>query len=161
TAFLPGIGAQYTFWDSLSVLAGVHRGFSPVAPGQSVKPEYSVNYEAGTRYFDKAHRSAELIGFFNDYSNVLGECSVSEGCTQTSTDLQFNGGKAHVYGIEIGGGDTFDLGRKIGLPVRVAYTFMRSSFRSDFQSQNPFFGDVHRGDELPYLPRHQLAVHAG
>jgi Fe(3+) dicitrate transport protein len=41
------------------------------------------------------------------------------------------------------------------------YTLSKSSFRHAFESDNPEWGEVDVGDELPYLPVHQLAVQAG
>ena len=40
------------------MLAGVHRGFVPVAPsaGAGVRPESSINYEAGARWRDALHQ---------------------------------------------------------------------------------------------------------
>src|SRR5262249_41929760 len=61
-AVMPGIGAYYELTPAVGVLGGVYRGFSPPAPGASVKPEYSVNYEAGARY-TRGRTRAELIGF--------------------------------------------------------------------------------------------------
>ena len=51
TSILPGFGAMYTFDDWTDVFAGIHKGFSPVAPGQpkEVQPEESINYEVGVR----------------------------------------------------------------------------------------------------------------
>ena len=79
----------------MGVLAGVHRGFSSVAPGQpdSVEPEYSVAYEAGVRHGAVGDdRYVEAIGFFNDYSNMTSECSFSSGCDDSRVGAQFNEG---------------------------------------------------------------------
>lgn len=47
----------------------------------------------------------------------------------------------------------------MSLPFGVAYTLTQSRFQHSFSST--FWGDVIEGDELPYLPEHQLAVSAG
>ena len=51
-AVLPGIGLYYALTEELGLLAGVYRGFSAPPPdaGKGAQPEYSINYEAGTRY---------------------------------------------------------------------------------------------------------------
>src|SRR5690606_33394157 len=48
-AWLPGVGASWQPLSFLSMLAGVHKGFSPVSPGQpaEVLPEEAWSYEAG------------------------------------------------------------------------------------------------------------------
>ncbi len=160
---LPGIGLRYAVTEHLGVLGGVHRGFSPVSPGQSpdVKPELSVNYELGVRYSDADRgRLLELIGFFNDYSNLTGQCAFSSGCTPEMLDRQFNGGAVFVWGVEAVASWRFEVGRW-SVPVRATYTYTGSRFRSDFESEDPTFGSVREGDELPYLPRHQGQLQLG
>jgi Fe(3+) dicitrate transport protein len=161
---IPGIGVHYAITDELGVLAGVHRGFSPVSPGQpdDVEPELSVNYEAGARYQGAdGGPQAELIGFFNDYSNLTGECSFSAGCAEDQLDQQFNAGRVHVWGLEAMAAYTVDLESDLYLPLRAAYTLTQSSFQTGFESENPQLGDVEEGDELPYVPEHQASVQIG
>ncbi len=155
---IPGLGVHWEFLPHLGAIAGVHRGFSPVSPGQpdEVEPETSVNYEAGLRYADSENeRLIELIGFFNDYNNLLGECTFSAGCDATDLDSQFNGGEVDVFGLEAMATWTFPLFGDFKLPVRAAYTFATSEFKSGFVSDNPQYGTVEEGDELPYLPKHR------
>ena len=89
TVFVPGLGAHAQALPWLGVLAGVHSGFSPVSPGQpeEVEPERSINYEAGVRIDHRTartHTRADAIGFFNDYSNLTSECTISSGCDMPS-----------------------------------------------------------------------------
>jgi Fe(3+) dicitrate transport protein len=42
------------------------------------------------------------------------------------------------------------------LPIRLTYTFTHAEFRNSFQSQFGPWGTVRIGDDLPYVPRHQL-----
>src|SRR5690606_5377617 len=157
----PGLGAFYGVTETLGFLAGVYRGFSPVAPGQpeAIRPEESTNYEAGAR-FRRDNTRAEFIGFFSDYENLLGECSFSAGCTEDMLLDQFNGGRVHIFGIEAMGGHTIDAG-PVTFPLRINYTFTQSSFRTSFLSDDPQWGDVGVGDELPYVPEHQVNFAAG
>jgi Fe(3+) dicitrate transport protein len=158
-AVMPGVGAYYSLLPNLGVLAGVYRGFSPPAPGDDVDPEYSVNYEAGVRYSQRRSR-AELIGFLNDYSNLTDICTFSSGCVSEDLDRQFDTGRAFIHGFEAFFGHELDLGR-LSFPLSAAYTFTHAEFRSTFQSSDPIYGDVEKGDELPYVPRHQLSVSLG
>jgi hypothetical protein len=67
----------------------------------------------------------------------------------------FNGGRAHLrpggVGVVDGAGA---LGRG-ALPVRLAYTFTQAEFRSSSRVARAV-GTVETGDELSYVPRHQL-----
>lgn len=163
TAFLGGVGLTYEIIEGLNALAGVHQGFSPVAPGQAsgVSAEESVNYEVGIRYSAPDTATlAEAIFFFNDYSNIVGQCSFSSGCGDSALDDQFNGGEARVLGVEVVAGHRFEVGA-VHIPIRLAYTFTDTRFATSFKSSNPQFGDVEEGDELPYVPTHQLSAEVG
>jgi Fe(3+) dicitrate transport protein len=164
TVFIPGVGVHYGFTPEFGVLAGVHRGFSPVSPGQpdQVDPETSVNYEAGLRYSDEQTRTlVEAIGFFNDYDNLIGECSFSAGCGEELLDRQFNAGQVFIYGAELTAAHSFLLGGDWYLPARLAYTLTDSQFQTSFTSGNPQFGEVEAGDKLPYVPLHQGSLQLG
>ena len=153
--FLPGIGVFYAFTDALGAFAGVYRGFSPTAPGSAgAKPELSVNYEGGARWLDRVVR-LEAIGFYNDYSNITDVCTFSSGCVQQNVDRQHNGGKARIYGVESFAQTTPTIG-DVAIPFTAAYTFTRAEFQTSFHSEDPIFSDVVAGDEMPYIPRHQL-----
>ena len=163
-AFLPGIGLHAALTPDWGVLAGVHRGFSAVAPGQAadVSPEYSVAYEAGARFGrvdEPTH--AEAVGFFNDFSNMTSECSFSTGCSDTETGRQFNAGEVNVMGLEFAARHAIRLPNGWEMPVSGTYTLTKSSFRTEFVSDDPQLGAVEVGDELPYVPRHQGRVEWG
>jgi Fe(3+) dicitrate transport protein len=159
---IPGAGATYQLHESLAVLAGVHKGFVPAAPnaaGGQASPEKSVNYEAGFRSSALGINS-ELVGFFSNYSNLKGTCSFSAGCMQSQVGNEFNGGRVHVMGLEATAGGERKLG-PLRLPVKLTYTFNHSEFQTSFVSGNAQWGSVEKGDELPYLPAHQLAANVG
>ena len=153
---LPGLGlhVQPTPW--LSVLGGVHRGYSPVAPGQApdTKPEQSWNLEGGARILSRGTH-VEAIGFFNDYANLTGQCTFSGGCSDDQLDQQFNAGRAHVYGLEALLAQEVTLPGDFGFRGKLSYTLTGSSFRTSFVSAFPQFGTVSVGDRLPYVPEHQ------
>lgn len=157
-AVMPGAGAYYEIIPDLGALAGVYRGFSPPAPGadQTVSPEYSVNYEAGARY-SKGRTRLEAIGFYNDYQNMTDVCTLASGCIDDNLDRQFDAGKARIYGIEAFVSHEQKLPLGFTLPTTIAYTFSQGQFQNSFESQDPIYGDVTAGDEIPYLPPHQLS----
>ncbi len=159
-AILPGVEAFYALTDGLGILAGVHRGFTPPPPGKSKDndPEDSLNYEGGARFTRGALR-LEAVGFFNDYRNfttLATEVSTLPG----QIDQQFDLGRARIYGAELSGEHEIPIG-PFKLPVLLAYTFTRSELLNDVMSTDPSVGNARGGDELAYLPRHQLRVSAG
>lgn len=161
---IPGGGAEYHITDEASVLAGIHRGFVPVAPSAApdVRPESSINYEAGARWRDR-RITADVIGFFSDYSNLKGSCTLSSGCVETLEGQEFNGGRVHVYGAEVQVGAEVPIAKrqKLSAPIEVAYTVTASKFLHAFRSELAGWGDVEENDALPYLPTHQLTVTGG
>lgn len=159
--FIPGLGVSYDPTDAWSLVAGVHKGFTPPAPGETANEEKSINFEAGLRYRQGA-LAAEAIFFFNDYSNLIGTCTASTGGDCVIGD-QFDGGDVHVIGLEASA--SFDLGSWIELPfavpLQIAYTLTDAEFRGAFKSAFAPFGDVEKGDSLPYTPRHQVFAGLG
>jgi Fe(3+) dicitrate transport protein len=160
SVFLPGAGAYYAITDAVGVLAGVYQGFTPPPPGSDKhnQPENSVNYEGGARYAYRGLRF-ETIGFFNDYSNL------TTLATEVSTmpgqmDMQFDLGRARIYGVEVSGDYEIPAG-PVKVPVLLAYTFTRSELLNDVMSPDPSVGNAHAGDELAYLPRHQVRASLG
>jgi Fe(3+) dicitrate transport protein len=156
TVVLPGLGAYVEATESVIVLAGANRGFSPISPGspEETVPETAWNYEAGVRYAH-AHTMAELIGFYSDYENMTGQCTLSGGCTDAQLDTQYNGGQATVRGIESTLGQDFDLASEFSLNLDVTYSWTDAHFESSFLSGFPQYGLVESGDFLPYVPVHQ------
>lgn len=159
---IPGISAVYSLTDEFSLLGGVHRGFSPVAPGQSssADPEDSINYEAGLRYLG-GYFNTFAIGFFNDYDNLLATCRQGTGCEPEDIDRQFNAGDVDVWGLELTADSEPELGWLIYAPMSITYTLTQSEFGSTFSSASAIFGEVEKGDELPYVPEHQVNVSLG
>ncbi|OUC56923.1 ligand-gated channel [Sphingobium sp. GW456-12-10-14-TSB1] len=159
--FIPGIAATWRVADAVRIVAGVHRGFSSPAPGSTVDPETSWNYEAGLKLGSNGWR-AEIIGFFNDYSNLVGTCTASTGGNCNIGD-QFEGGKVDVKGIELSAGRTLGSIAADGfeVPVSMTYTYTDAKFKTSFTSGYEPWGAVSAGDHLPYIPTHQMTVNAG
>ena len=161
TAILPGAGIYQAIVGQFGLLAGVHRGFSPAVPGRdnNASAEGSVNYEGGARY-STSTLQAEAIGFYNDYQNLTDVCTLSSGCTDANLDLQFDAGKARIFGVELYARHDKRWGH-LTLPLTLAYTGTQARFENSFNSADPSFGNVTKGDELPYVPRHLLNAGAG
>lgn len=157
--WIPGLGVLYKLNPELSLLASVHKGFNPPGPGSSADSEESINFEAGARY-TRETLSLEAIGFFNDYDNLVGTCTISSGGNCTVGD-QFDGGEVEMYGLELGGSSEFALGGGLTMPVKASYTYSNAEFQNAFASSFGEWGNVESGDDLPYLPEHQLQLSAG
>lgn len=157
---IPGLGATYDINQNWQLLAGVYKGFAPAGVG-GASEEKAINWEAGFRYQQGAFQS-EVIGFLNDYDNLVGECTASTGGGCTIGD-SFDGGEVQVRGLEAVA--LYDLGAAndwaLNVPLRLAYTWTDSEFQTSFDSNYGAWGDVQKGDQLPNMPKHQLSVSAG
>ena len=105
--------------------------------------------------------AGEVVGFFNDYENLLGQCSFSGGCNGETIDQQYNGGSVWIYGVESLLSTQIAITEQFSLPILATYTLNQSSFRSDFFSSFHQFGSVSSGDALPYLATHQASLSLG
>ena len=152
---IPGIGANYKFNPDVSVFGGIHRGFAPPGNKEGTDPEESINYELGTR-FNFLGLTGEFVGYYNDYSNLLGSDLAATGGSG-SLDL-FNAGAATVKGIEFL--LNYDVLRNstgtMTLPITFSYTLTDARFDSDFESDDSIYGKVSKGDQIPYIPQNQF-----
>ncbi len=156
---IPGMGALYRFNTEWRLLAGIHKGYNPPAPGSAADEESSLNIEFGAR-FDNDALSFESIFFINDYDNLVGTVSGTTGGGGEVGD-QYDGGEVIVSGLELSTGYSWDLDR-LSLPVNLEYTWTgKAEFQSSFDSGYDPWGDVESGDELPYIPEHQLRASGG
>jgi Fe(3+) dicitrate transport protein len=164
---IPGLGVYGALTPSLGLLAGVYRGFSPAGPPQTAEtsgpiddrgadPELAVNYEAGVRFAPPRVR-LEAIGFFNDYQNLTSICTQA-ACGPGLEGLQSNAGRAHIYGAELFARADAVVAPRYTIPLIAAYTYTRTELLQSFLSPDPTLGEVIPGDELPFVPRHQVAA---
>ncbi len=160
---IPGLGVSYALSTADRLFLGVHRGFSPPGAGvtEDTEAEVSVNYELGWRR-EQGALSLEVIAFFNDYSNLLGADTQSGG--GGATGELFNGGAVEVRGLEFGA--RYDLGASRGwslsVPLRLTYTYTVAEFQTSFDTSfEDWAPRVEVGDEVPYIPEHQLAAGIG
>ena len=155
---LPGFGAIYTLDERQSLLAGIHKGFTAPSNSPGVREEEALNYEFGYRFND-GERQAEIIGFWSDYDNLLGECTASSG-TNCSVGDAFNGDAATVQGIEVALSGNLAQASAYRVPVALSYTYTDAQFDTDI-ADTDFFGDVGKGDPIPYIPEHQMQLSLG
>jgi Fe(3+) dicitrate transport protein len=154
---VPGIGATYSVSDRWQLLGGVHKGFAPAGVGSDADPEEATNFEFGTRLFGESH-AATVIAFYNDYDNLLAECTDSRGSDACNIGDTENAGAAEVHGLEA----SFDYAMETAgsqWPFRFAYTWTNTRFGS--ASDTGTWGEVEPGDEMPYLAEHQFFASTG
>jgi len=157
---LPSLALTYRVNDELIVLGGIQKGFAPPAPGnEEVDNEESINYELGLRYSQNS-LNAEALFFVSDYDNMHGNCTASQGCEDDNIGNQYNAGEVEVSGLEVKAGYEFAAGA-VTIPVDVTYTFTETEFLNSFGSKLDTWGDVTKGDELPYVPENQLQFTVG
>jgi tonB-dependent receptor len=154
---IPGVGLHYQLMPAASVFFGIHKGFAPPSAELYQKPESSVNMELGTRVAIGNFR-AELIGFYNNYSNMLGSDLTASGGAGTLE--QFNVGEAQVKGAEfLVQYQPLPKNCNVRLPLQVSYTYTDTEIRNSFESHS--WGNVVRGDEIPYIFKHALNMQLG
>ncbi len=155
--WLPGFGVTVQVADSLRLIAGVHKGFSAPSNQPGQKAEQSYNYETGFR-FASGNTRLELIGFYSNYENLVGVCTASSGVDCVVGDT-FNGDAATVKGTELQAATTLETAG-LQFPLSFTWTWTDGQFDSDI-ADTGFFGDVSKGDPIPYLPGHQWRLSAG
>ena len=156
--WLPGLGTTFVMSETASLIAGVHKGFTAPSNAPGVDEEKAINYELGFRFAGGA-TSAEAIYFLSDYDNLLGECTASSGSDCAIGDA-FNGDAARVQGIEAMLSTDLAASRPFSLPLTLNYTWIDGEFSTDI-ADTDFFGDVSKGDPIPYIPEHQFNLSLG
>ncbi len=157
---VPGAGLTYRITPMLSLISGIHKGFSPPGPGvdeeDDVRPEESINIEAGFRY-SSGLTILESMLFSNSYKNLLGDDTQFAG---SGTYDQFNAGEVDIKGLELVASHILRMG-ELMVPLHLSYTYTGTEFLTSFDSSFDPWGTVSTGDELPYVPRHQLFAELG
>ncbi|MCG8435141.1 MAG: TonB-dependent receptor, partial [Gammaproteobacteria bacterium] len=144
--------------DNVALYGGVHRGFTAPSNAPDVDEEESINYEFGVR-FTAATMYVDAALFFTDYDNILGECTSSSG-TDCEVGDAFNGDAASIMGLELLIDRDLSRSSDYALPLLFSYTYLDGEFDSDI-ADTDFFGDVSRGDPLPYIPENQFLLSLG
>ena len=153
--WLPGVAAFYEINDDWSLLAGIHRGFSPLGGSarEWEKPETSINYELGARYDGPVF--VEVVGFYSDFSDKGESCSNAYPCSNGATSGIFITGEAVVAGVEVQVGHVFETGQ-MTWPLSLAYTHSKAEARGD-----AIASDVLSGDTLASVPENTLSLRLG
>ncbi len=156
--WLPGAGLAYRFNDRVSLFGGVHKGFTAPSNGPGVQEEKALNYEAGVRFINE-NMQAEATWFLSDYDNLLGQCTASSGSDCEIGDA-FNGDAVKVQGLEFRLTVNLLTENAFELPLEFSYTYIDGAFDTDI-ADTDFFGDVSKGDPIPYIPDHQFNLSLG
>ena len=157
---VPGIGVEYAINEFQTVSVGVHKGFAPPGPGTSgvtdkaVDPETSMNTEIGFKS-NQGLNSLEFTLFTNSYDNLLGADTAASG---GGSDELFNGGAVDISGFELYLRRILVDNGRIQMPLELSWTSTNSEFQESFDG---FWGEVSKGDELPYLPDTMIALNLG
>ncbi len=159
-----GMGATYEIDAQRTLFGGIYRGVS--LPGvraairDGVEEERSISYELGYRQRGEQW-SAEIAGFFTDYSNII---SVDTGVGGINNR---NAGAAEVWGFEsmlqydpmIGSGSDFNL------PMYLSATWTSAEFKGTTAGLagggDGMFAGGKDGNEIPYTPEWKLAAGVG
>ena len=161
---VPGVSVEYALEDGTTLGYGIHKGFAPHGPGgtkvvdgvtQEVKSEESWNHEWTVRSYEGLN-GLELTFFMNKYDNLLGADTAATG--GTGSNELYNGGAVDVSGLELYLRRMLMDNGSIQLPIEIAYTKTNTEFRESFDG---FWGDVSRGDELPYIPETMVSLNLG
>ncbi|PLW81316.1 TonB-dependent receptor [Kineobactrum sediminis] len=153
--WLPGASFTYELTSNWQMLAGVHRGFSPLGGGASENedPETSVNWEAGLRY--NGGWFVEAIGFYSEFDNKTENCSNASPCSNGATSGAFVTGEAVIAGLELQAGTELALG-SFTMPVDLMYTYTDATISKD----NPALGFTD-GDRLASVPENIFSLRVG
>ena len=153
--WLPGASFTYDFTDNWQVLAGVHKGFSPLGGGAQdyEEPETSVNYEAGVRY--RGEWFVEAVGFYSDFDNKTENCSNANPCSNGATSGAFATGEATIAGLEFQAGTSMELGNFV-LPLDLMYTYTDAEISKDNDEEG-----FAKGDQLASIPENAFSLRLG
>lgn len=166
---LPGIGINYAIKNYMSVFGGAHKGFSPpgmpsTTTSEQAKVETAMNYELGYRY-NKNGLKTQLVGFYNDYDNILGSDNVSGGGAGTGD--MYNAGNATIMGAEISIEynilSRLNKENNIRMPLGIAYTFTDAKFDETFINAGGDWGTgtINQGDYIPFITPHLFTATLG
>jgi Fe(3+) dicitrate transport protein len=153
--WLPGASFTYDLNANWQLLAGVHKGFSPLGGGarETEDPETSVNYEAGVRY--RGAWFVEAVGFFSDFDDKTENCSNASPCSNGDTSGSFNTGEAEIYGLELQVGRQFSAGDFV-LPLDLMYTYTSAELSKDNLVEG-----FENGDQLAAVPENTVSLRLG
>lgn len=154
--WLPGVSFTYDLNTRWQMLAGVHKGFSPLGAGgqENEDPETSVNWEVGARY-RTGSSFTEAVFFYSDFSDKVENCSVGTPCSNGETFGSFKTGEAQISGLELRVGT--ELGSEnLAIPMVLSYTYTQAEISADRSESG-----VMKGDQLKDVPENTLSARIG
>ena len=162
--WLPGLGMTYSLNETVTILAGVHRGFAPPGGGaaEGEAGDLSTNYEWGAR-FDNGDVNGELIAFYSDYQSTVQNCSVAVPCANGEDSGTYALGESRIKGLEASVGAQWALANGWLLPLQASYTYTDAAITKDsleFILSNGTDG-LAKGDNFSYLPESVFAITTG
>ena len=151
--WLPGVSFTYQLNQQWQMLAGAHRGFSPLGGGASEnqRPETSDNYEFGARYSDGSF-FAEAIAFYSDFNDTTQQCSIANPCDNGAESGSYLLGESTVAGLELQASQLFEFGQ-FAMPVDFTYTYTQGEIKGD-----SLVTGLMDGDELNDIPQNTFSV---
>jgi len=157
------LGVVYQLNEQVNLFGGVHKGFTAPSNSPGLKEEEAINYELGVRFSGETMygetMNIEATYFLSDYDNLLGECTGSSGSDCEIGDA-FNGDAATVQGLELMLATNLASSASLTLPLQLSYTYIDGEFDTNI-ADTAFFGDVSKGDPIPYIPKNQLNLSIG
>lgn len=160
-ALIPGVGFNFKANEAINLFGGIHKGFAPPRTKDAItsnglplniEEEKSWNIELGIRSAFSTHISAELTGFYMQFSNQIIPISQSSG--QANATGLANGGATRHTGVEA----AFEadiakaVGKSYALTVGGNITHIVSEYSDDrFISKFGALVNV-KGNKLPYAP---------
>ena len=171
TQVVPGIGVSYHPASTLTLFAGVHRGFAPPRTEDIINnltggtvdldSELSWNYEVGIRSLPAKGFQIDATLFRMDYENQIVPASLAGGVGSAFT----NGGETLHQGVEVTG--RLDTGTIFSSPhnfyLRTAFTYLPTAkfTGTRFSNVSGFSNVSVSGNRLPYAPEQLLNVIVG
>jgi len=162
--FAGGASLDYQFNAELMMYAGIHRGFSPPSPQNSIvdnlEAETSNAYELGAR-FNHGAFSMEVTGFYTQFENLL----VIDNIGGAGTGQSENFGEVDSRGIEMA--VNFDAGDAFGWdfanPYFISFTYTDTEQLNTATSTNAesIFSFGQKGNRVPYIPEYALSFGSG
>ena len=156
----PGIGAAYKTNANTVLHVGAYKGFTAPSNAPGVNEESALIFEGGLRYeSEDSPFTADIVLFLTDYDNLLGECTASSGADCEIGD-SFNGDAATVRGLEAQFSTDLAQNSEFSIPISLSATFFNGQFDTNI-ADTDFFGEVDKGDPIPYLPDTQFHLKVG
>ena len=158
---IPGVGFNFKASEAINIFGGIHKGFAPprtkdaiTSNGVSlnIEEESSWNAELGLRSAFSSFLSAEITGFYMQFSNQVIPISQSSG--QANATGLANGGATRHTGMEAA--LEADLAKAFGKTYAITIggnvTYVVSEYSED--RFIPKYGNVVnvKGNKLPYAP---------